>query len=613
MPDKIRIGRDVWGVPHIYASSEVDVLFGQGYVQALDRLPSIFYAYRMALGRLSEVLGEAWALWDYQQRLHDHASVAQRAFVQLSAEEQALLSAYMRGIVHAIRQHPHLLAYERAAAWQLPHLEDWYPLALARAISYAYVIGHVWAEMGTEPPHGGMIPLLSNAWAVSSTRTQDGCTFLCTDPHAFHSPQWLLHECGLYADDLAVYGFQHPGMPYIRFGHNQHVAWAFTSNGPNAACAVPIKDPPPYVPTFFANNQEWVIECGYENIVFDHFVPLRALNRAQSVAGVEAVLAQQMLGPWHVIAADGNGNIFYQASGRIPRRDEAGNLGAPHPPTELPTLHNPPEGFLVNANGSASTVTPQAPFADVPAYLRCTVPPSFADENTPRGRHLLYTLAAHTEMTLDDALCLVMDDAMPEGVLWRDALLTCAEDLEDPMLVGGLAAWDGRARSDDPVPRWLEDFLVALEEDDPVLFQTIWAQLLQAQPLDASQREFLVQTALTLPNLDAIALLWLKRGDVRLSLNASETLALRVIGAVEGHALPNAEGDGLIGDYGQVGPLLVALGRDGARSWAVVPYGQSDFAAHTHYDDQMPLFARGELRPTHFAKPLDFDTIIENL
>jgi penicillin G amidase len=49
--------RDKWGVPHIYAASQNDLFFTQGYMAARDRLFQIDLWRRIGTGRLSEVLG----------------------------------------------------------------------------------------------------------------------------------------------------------------------------------------------------------------------------------------------------------------------------------------------------------------------------------------------------------------------------------------------------------------------------------------------------------------------------------------------------------------------------------------------------------------------------
>src|SRR5580765_6008570 len=53
----VRILRDTWGVPHIYAANQDDLFFAQGFVQAQDRLFQMDLWRRSVQGRLSEVLG----------------------------------------------------------------------------------------------------------------------------------------------------------------------------------------------------------------------------------------------------------------------------------------------------------------------------------------------------------------------------------------------------------------------------------------------------------------------------------------------------------------------------------------------------------------------------
>ena len=54
----VEIVRDRWGVPHIYAESEEDLFFAQGYVHAQDRMWQMELQRRAGAGRLAEILGE---------------------------------------------------------------------------------------------------------------------------------------------------------------------------------------------------------------------------------------------------------------------------------------------------------------------------------------------------------------------------------------------------------------------------------------------------------------------------------------------------------------------------------------------------------------------------
>src|SRR5512134_1763449 len=66
---EVRVLRDEWGVPHIYAASVDDLFFAQGYVAAQDRLWQMEMWRRAAEGRLAEVLGPAAVARDRQARL----------------------------------------------------------------------------------------------------------------------------------------------------------------------------------------------------------------------------------------------------------------------------------------------------------------------------------------------------------------------------------------------------------------------------------------------------------------------------------------------------------------------------------------------------------------
>src|ERR1700694_3178478 len=64
---EIRVDR--WGVPHIYARSEADLFYVQGFNAARDRLFQIDLWRRRGLGQLSEVFGPGFLDQDRAARL----------------------------------------------------------------------------------------------------------------------------------------------------------------------------------------------------------------------------------------------------------------------------------------------------------------------------------------------------------------------------------------------------------------------------------------------------------------------------------------------------------------------------------------------------------------
>src|SRR5262245_62763424 len=65
----VKVLRDSWGVPHIYAESTDDLFFTQGYVMAQDRLWQMDIWRRAAEGRMSEIVGSAGLSRDRYARL----------------------------------------------------------------------------------------------------------------------------------------------------------------------------------------------------------------------------------------------------------------------------------------------------------------------------------------------------------------------------------------------------------------------------------------------------------------------------------------------------------------------------------------------------------------
>src|SRR5215468_7489202 len=67
--ESVEVRRDRWGIPHIYAASVDDLFFGQGFVQAQDRLFQMALWRMSTRGRLAELLGPDWVERDRLTRL----------------------------------------------------------------------------------------------------------------------------------------------------------------------------------------------------------------------------------------------------------------------------------------------------------------------------------------------------------------------------------------------------------------------------------------------------------------------------------------------------------------------------------------------------------------
>ncbi|MCB0203473.1 MAG: penicillin acylase family protein [Anaerolineae bacterium] len=94
----VEIVRDHWGVPHIYATSEEDLFFAQGYVHAQDRMWQMELQRRAGAGRLAEILGEPALEIDRTFRTLGLNRAAEDEAAALSGESLAVLQAYSAGV-----------------------------------------------------------------------------------------------------------------------------------------------------------------------------------------------------------------------------------------------------------------------------------------------------------------------------------------------------------------------------------------------------------------------------------------------------------------------------------------------------------------------------------
>ncbi len=94
----VEILRDRWGVPHIYATSTLDLMFAQGFVHAQDRLWQMEFQRRLVAGRLAEVVGPAALPTDRAVRILGMRRVAEAEVALLDPEARAELDAYVAGV-----------------------------------------------------------------------------------------------------------------------------------------------------------------------------------------------------------------------------------------------------------------------------------------------------------------------------------------------------------------------------------------------------------------------------------------------------------------------------------------------------------------------------------
>ncbi|MDR1989613.1 MAG: penicillin acylase family protein [Acidobacteriaceae bacterium] len=94
----VDIVRDADDIPHIYAETKADALFGLGYVHAQDRLWQMEFQRRIGYGRLSEIFGAATIPQDRFLRTVGFGRAANSAWTKLPQDVRDEIDAYLRGV-----------------------------------------------------------------------------------------------------------------------------------------------------------------------------------------------------------------------------------------------------------------------------------------------------------------------------------------------------------------------------------------------------------------------------------------------------------------------------------------------------------------------------------
>src|SRR5262249_32326053 len=104
---RVRILRDVWGVPHVFGKSDSDAAFGLAYAHAEDDWPTIQAVLGAARGQLSLLFLSKTALSnDYFASLVGVQAEVDEAYPKLSPEVRAVLEGYARGLSFYAYLHP---------------------------------------------------------------------------------------------------------------------------------------------------------------------------------------------------------------------------------------------------------------------------------------------------------------------------------------------------------------------------------------------------------------------------------------------------------------------------------------------------------------------------
>ena len=101
----VDIYRDPMGIPHIYAATQHDLFFAQGYVHAQDRFWQMDAWRHIGSGTLSEMFGSGQVETDTFLRTLGWRITAEQEYAGLDADSKAIIDSYTEGVNAYLKDH----------------------------------------------------------------------------------------------------------------------------------------------------------------------------------------------------------------------------------------------------------------------------------------------------------------------------------------------------------------------------------------------------------------------------------------------------------------------------------------------------------------------------
>lgn len=663
--------RDTWGVPHIYAPTVEAGMYAMGWAQAEDRPEELLKNFLRAMGESACFDGPKAIQSDMVSHMWDHYGTSKRYFDRNRPQIRGQIRAYVRGINDFYAAHP----ADIPSWWGKREVDEYMVVAFARLFLYAWSTGQAFGDLQA----GGIRPGFdqesrgSNQWAVSPGRSAEGAAILCIDPHLSWWGPSRFWEFRIHAGELHGSGVTLPGVPSIGLGHNANVAWAMTTGGPDTAdiyelklkeddatrylydgqwrelsrreVSIEVKGTGPRKITIWSSHHGPVVamregKAYAARIAYTDEVQIseawHEFNMARDYRGAVKAMSTLQLFPQNVMVADTSGNIYYQRTGRVPRRPSGYDWSRPvdgstsatewkglHPASDHLQVLNPPQGYMQNCNIPPDVMMVDSPFS--PDKTLGYIYGSSGVHTNQRGARAVELLHTDSSVTIEEALDYAVD-VHPYGVeRWLEVLKQADAGFgefhrSNPDYATGikdLRSWDCELRRDSTAALKYYYWRRQIVEDhgDEAVSEAAGridyypAALGKPAPeVDLSEDELAAAA-------DSLALAMAKLKSDHGSLNATYGDTFRVGRDDVSWPLGGGGGQGLTtlrnisfgsqrddhtrwGHGGQTSTQVIVLSKP-IRSWTYVPIGQSDRSSSTHYRDQAEkLFSVRKLKPT---------------
>ncbi|MGC4080890.1 MAG: penicillin acylase family protein, partial [Vicinamibacterales bacterium] len=231
---RVTITRDDWGIPHVSAKTDADVVFGVMYAQAEDDFNRVETNLINAMGRLAEAEGEKEIFRDLRMKLFVDPDDLKSYYASSPDSLKQLMDAWADGLNYYLRTHP------RVKPRVIARFEPWMALSFTEGSIGGDIervsIPELEAFYGNGPkvPQAAALdatalePTGSNGFAIAPSNSASKKALLWINPHTsffFRAEAQMTSGEGLNA-----YGALTWGQFFVYQGFNDKAGWMHTTS-----------------------------------------------------------------------------------------------------------------------------------------------------------------------------------------------------------------------------------------------------------------------------------------------------------------------------------------------------------------------------------------------
>lgn len=666
-PDNVTIVRDSFGIPHIFGKTDAEVAYGLAWANAEDAFPvmqDLIYTGKGFMGRKDGISG---AKNDFFAHAIGAARLVEEKFdTGLTPEFKKYVDGYAQGINAYAKAHPEAVKVKAAFPVTSKDIINCYVVIMS-ALSYTQnqvgdAVGGKYDGVNVDFPHHDLPSVGSNAFALNNTKTVDGNTYLCINPHMGMDGLLSFYEAHLQSEEgLNIEGCMFQGSTSLAMGVNEHLGWGMTWNTFDKVDVYKLKmhaskklmyevdgqyykleKRPVWLKVNLSKKGKFVLPVkkmtywsrfgatlksdeSYNfyairfpaNTTIKTAQQLYYMNKAKNYNEYWDAIRTHAITLFNIVYADDRDNIFYIHHGMMPERDTTFDWSKIVPGNDskalwtklipldsMPKTINPECGYVFNTNNTPF----HASSDECSEKGYCYVPRKLMDErpgDNNRAQRFTELISAKNKFSMKDIHDLKFDVTFSHKGTFANSvrpLFTLDEnkypDLKEA--IGILKTWNRQAEINEHAPTLfglcLKTIFDKYHYSDA---HFVWG-------FDVKEEEW-VETLRAardtlIANFGTAKVEW---GKVNRIIRGNKDMPLRGFPDVLSPSYPERLKDRLAFKvtHGDTYTMFASFNKNGLQELnALQPLGNSLNPDSPHYNDQMELFSRQEMRPLSLKK-----------